>query len=328
MGGDENNTIDYSAPGGGEAAFPLSTDDGRRFLRIVAGAFLIQRHYQLFRWLSGEIQEFLPHQVLISAWGDFAKWELSLDVVSAMPGTRTHEVARFPIDAMLRHCHAQWIAGGRQGNFHEVRLRALKEVGPSVFFSLLVIAVAFMQMTIFEVAWYLRGMDNLMIDMKTEQNLTEERLRKLNAIPFASLPLNLAVKIRRGDGKRVLAMFADPYCPACKRFEQELAQVNDVSIYVFMLPIIHPELADDSRAIWCSPDRAKAWVDLALDGRRPKAKPTCATPLKEIAELADKLGIRATPTLFLADGERIDGGLSAKQLDAALNAAQEHAKQK
>jgi Cu(I)/Ag(I) efflux system membrane protein CusA/SilA len=38
----------------------------------------------------------------------------------------------------------QWIEGGRQGDFHEIRLRALKEVGPSVFFSLLVIAVAFM----------------------------------------------------------------------------------------------------------------------------------------------------------------------------------------
>ncbi|HLA84665.1 MAG TPA: CusA/CzcA family heavy metal efflux RND transporter, partial [Thermoguttaceae bacterium] len=38
----------------------------------------------------------------------------------------------------------EWIAGGRKGDFHEVRLRALKEVGPSVFFSLLVIAVAFL----------------------------------------------------------------------------------------------------------------------------------------------------------------------------------------
>jgi Cu(I)/Ag(I) efflux system membrane protein CusA/SilA len=38
----------------------------------------------------------------------------------------------------------EWVAGGRQGDFHAVRLRALKEVGPSVFFSLLVIAVAFM----------------------------------------------------------------------------------------------------------------------------------------------------------------------------------------
>jgi copper/silver efflux system protein len=38
----------------------------------------------------------------------------------------------------------EWIAGGRKGDFHEVRLRALKEVGPSVFFSLLIIAVAFL----------------------------------------------------------------------------------------------------------------------------------------------------------------------------------------
>ena len=38
----------------------------------------------------------------------------------------------------------QWVAGGRRGDFHAVRLQALKEVGPSVFFSLLVIAVAFL----------------------------------------------------------------------------------------------------------------------------------------------------------------------------------------
>jgi Cu(I)/Ag(I) efflux system membrane protein CusA/SilA len=38
----------------------------------------------------------------------------------------------------------QWIEGGRRGDYHAVRLNALKEVGPSVFFSLLVIAVAFM----------------------------------------------------------------------------------------------------------------------------------------------------------------------------------------
>ncbi|MDA8108198.1 MAG: DsbC family protein [Betaproteobacteria bacterium] len=167
-----------------------------------------------------------------------------------------------------------------------------------------------------------------MIDVKTERNLTEERLRKLNAIRFDSLPLDLAIKIRRGDGKRVLAMFADPYCPACKRFEHELAQVNDVTVYVFMIPIIHPELADDSRAIWCSQDRAKAWTDLSLEGRRPSAKPGCSTPLKQIGALADKLGVRATPTLFLADGERIDGGLSAEQLDAALNSAGRSAKRK
>jgi copper/silver efflux system protein len=38
----------------------------------------------------------------------------------------------------------EWIAGGRRGDYHAIRLGALKEVGPSVFFSLLVVAVAFL----------------------------------------------------------------------------------------------------------------------------------------------------------------------------------------
>jgi Cu(I)/Ag(I) efflux system membrane protein CusA/SilA len=44
----------------------------------------------------------------------------------------------------------RWIAGGRVGDFHAVRLSALKEVGPSVFFSLLVIAVAFLPIFVLE----------------------------------------------------------------------------------------------------------------------------------------------------------------------------------
>jgi len=95
-------------------------------------------------------------------------------------------------------------------------------------------------------------------DLRAERDLTEERLRKLNAIKFESLPLELAVKVQRGNGKRVLAMFSDPYCPACRQFERSLAQVDNVTIYVFMYPVIRPENADHSRKVWCAPDRAKA----------------------------------------------------------------------
>src|ERR1044071_1925705 len=100
-------------------------------------------------------------------------------------------------------------------------------------------------------------------DLRADRDLTEERLRKLNAIKFESLPLDLAVKIQRGDGKRVLAMFSDPYCPACRQFERSLAQVDNVTIYVFMYPVIRPENIDHSRMVWCSADRAKAWLELA-----------------------------------------------------------------
>jgi thiol:disulfide interchange protein DsbC len=157
-------------------------------------------------------------------------------------------------------------------------------------------------------------------DVKHDRNLTEERMNKLLAVKFDSLPLQDAVKIHRGSGRRVLVMFADPYCPACQKFEQELARVGDITIYVFMYPVIHPELARDSKAIWCSPDRAKAWLDLALRGKRPSADADCPNPIKSNLILGHQLGVNSTPTLFLADGERLRGGLSSAHLAATLDA--------
>ena len=112
MGNDNN--IDFLALSSGRRTFPLSADESGRFLRIVSSALLIDRHYQLFLWLRGEVQDFLPHDILISAWGDFAKWELKLDVVSAMPGARTVGLTQQPIDGILKGCYADWVAGGRR----------------------------------------------------------------------------------------------------------------------------------------------------------------------------------------------------------------------
>jgi len=153
----------------------------------------------------------------------------------------------------------------------------------------------------------------------SDRELTEERLRKLNAVKFDSLPLDQAVKIQRGDGKRVLAMFSDPYCPACRQFEQTLQQLNDVTIYVFMFPVIRPEFADHSKAVWCSPDRAKAWIDIALRGKPPAAKPACANPVEKNLELGRSLGVNSTPTLVFANGERVAGGLKIADLTEILN---------
>jgi thiol:disulfide interchange protein DsbC len=158
-------------------------------------------------------------------------------------------------------------------------------------------------------------------ETQNDRDLTEERLRKLNAMKFDSLPLDQAVKIQRGDGKRVLAMFSDPYCPACRQFEQTLQQLNDVTIYVFMFPVIRPELADQSKAVWCSPDRAKAWIDVAMRGKPPTAKPTCANPVEKNIELGKSLGVNSTPTLVFANGERVAGGLRLPDLTEILNTA-------
>lgn len=160
-------------------------------------------------------------------------------------------------------------------------------------------------------------------DARSSRNLTEERLRKLNAIKFESLPLDHAVKIQRGNGKRVVAMFSDPYCPACRQFERSLQQVDNLTVYVFMYPVIRPENADHSRAVWCSPDRAKAWLDLAVGARAkvPDAPPTCDNPVDKVLKLGRGLGVNSTPTLFLSNGERITGGLSPQDLEDMLQRA-------
>jgi thiol:disulfide interchange protein DsbC len=157
------------------------------------------------------------------------------------------------------------------------------------------------------------------IDTRAERDITKERLRKLNLIKFDALPLDQAVKIQRGNGKRVLAMFSDPHCPYCKQFEQTLQRVNDITIYVFMVPIIRPELADHSKAVWCSADRSKAWLELALNGKAPAAGPECPNPVQKNIELGQKLGVSATPTLIFANGERISGGLQLADLTEQLD---------
>jgi thiol:disulfide interchange protein DsbC len=163
--------------------------------------------------------------------------------------------------------------------------------------------------------------DGSIYDLRRNRDLTGERLRQLNAIKFDSLPLDLAVKVQRGNGKRVLAMFSDPYCPACRQFERALAQIDDITVYVFMYPVIRPENADHSRAVWCSPDRAKAWLELAAAPRPkvPEASASCANPVDKVLETGRKLGVNSTPTLFLANGERLSGGLAVGDLKDLLD---------
>jgi len=158
-------------------------------------------------------------------------------------------------------------------------------------------------------------------DLRSERDLTEERLRKLNAIKFESLPLDLAVKVQRGDGKRVLAMFSDPYCPACRQFERSLAQIDNVTIYVFMYPVIRPENIDHSRMVWCSADRAKAWLELAAAPKPkvPNAAKNCGDPVDKVLKLGRSLAVNSTPTLVLANGERVSGGLSPDDLKDLLD---------
>ncbi len=158
------------------------------------------------------------------------------------------------------------------------------------------------------------------IDVKAHRDLTEDRKAKLAQIKFSDLPLDMAVKVVKGNGKRVMATFEDPNCTYCKRLAKELQGITDVTIYTFLLPILAADSAEKSKAIWCAPDRGKAWVDFMLNGTLPP-EGKCDAPIEKVMALGQRLNVRGTPTIFLADGNRIPGFAPAAQLDQAITKA-------
>jgi thiol:disulfide interchange protein DsbC len=153
---------------------------------------------------------------------------------------------------------------------------------------------------------------------RTTQNLTKERLDEINKIKFSDLPLENAVKLVKGDGKRVMAIFEDPNCGYCKRFRQTtLKEVDNVTVYTFMYNILSDDSAVKSKNIWCSPDRNKAWDDWMVNGKAaPVAAASCETPNDKVTALGHKLRINATPAMFFADGTRSAGAIDTATLEA------------
>lgn len=163
--------------------------------------------------------------------------------------------------------------------------------------------------------------DGQMIDAKSGRNLTQERQRKLNTIKWNGLPFDDAITMTRGTGRRKIAVFSDPNCPYCKRFEKDLARLDDLTVHIFLYPVIKPESVTQTKSVWCSKDRAKAWNDLMLRDIPPAAKPDCVTPVEKLVALGRKLGANSTPTWFLENGERYQGALPADEVTRLLDAA-------
>ena len=157
-----------------------------------------------------------------------------------------------------------------------------------------------------------------LIDTKAKRNLTEERVEKLSAIDFNTLPIKDAFTIVRGNGKRKMAVFEDPNCGYCKRFERDMQKVSDVTVYMFLYPILSPDSTDKSKSIWCAKDKAKVWQDLVVRDQ-PVPKASCdTTALDRNIDFGKKHKVTGTPTLFFADGSRVPGAVNAQQVEKFL----------
>ena len=159
-----------------------------------------------------------------------------------------------------------------------------------------------------------------LIDTRNKRNLTEERVEKLTAVKFDSLPLKDAFTLVRGNGERKMAVFEDPNCGYCKRFERDMQKVDNVTIYMILYPILGADSVEKSKAIWCAKDRGTAWLDWMLrDQAVSSTAGGCdATALSRNVELGRKYKINGTPTLLFTNGSRVPGAVDAKKVEQML----------
>ena len=154
-----------------------------------------------------------------------------------------------------------------------------------------------------------------LLDIKTGKNITAER-------QFNSLPLDLALKQVRGSGKNIIVTFEDPNCGYCKKLAKDIQTLKDVTVYTFLYPVLGDDSFEKSKAIWCAPDKSKAWTEWMTNGKTLPAVPAkCDTAgLEKSAQLGRKLRINGTPAIFFASGERVGGYIPAAEIEKRFSA--------
>jgi thiol:disulfide interchange protein DsbC len=156
------------------------------------------------------------------------------------------------------------------------------------------------------------------IETKTRTDLTQARIDKLTMIDFASLPLKDAVVIKQGNGTRRMAVFGDPNCGYCKRFERDLLKIDNVTVHVFLYPILSADSGEKSRHIWCAKDKGKTFLDWMVRDVTPPAATCDAAAVARNFEFGKKARITGTPTIIFADGTRVPGAIGADRIEKQL----------
>jgi thiol:disulfide interchange protein DsbC len=157
-----------------------------------------------------------------------------------------------------------------------------------------------------------------MVELASGNNLTTKRQEDINRIKWSELPQAQAFKVVRGNGSRQIAVFSDPNCVYCKRLEKTLQQLDNVTIYNYLIPILSADSALKSKQIWCAADQQKVWNDWMLNNLGPSGKSDCANPIDKNLTLAKNYGINGTPTIFFTDGSRFPGAVQLADIEKKL----------
>ena len=93
---------------------PPTGEDYARLLRVIAEGVSVDRHRDLLQWLRGDMQRYLPHDILLAGWGDFQLGAVQHDLVSALPGVRSYAPGTDGLPFLLSKLYECWVAAGRK----------------------------------------------------------------------------------------------------------------------------------------------------------------------------------------------------------------------
>lgn len=92
------------------ASSTMPAVDPAHFLEIAGQGASLSTHADLWRWLQGDVQRWLAHQVMLVGWGDFRSGDLRYDIVSSLPGMRSHHWTPAAIAPLINYLRDCWVA--------------------------------------------------------------------------------------------------------------------------------------------------------------------------------------------------------------------------
>ncbi len=155
-----------------------------------------------------------------------------------------------------------------------------------------------------------------LLELDSRRNLSAEHRGQARLQALKAVPPETMIEFAPADTRHVLYVYTDVDCGYCRKFHQEVGDLNKAGIAVRYLAFpragVGSESFKKSVSVWCAKDRQQALTD--AKGGKPVAPTSCDNPVKRHYDLGQRMGVQGTPTLITDTGEELGGYVPAPKL--------------
>ncbi len=164
-----------------------------------------------------------------------------------------------------------------------------------------------------------------MIELATQTNLTEQRLGGLHMDLLASVDeKNKLIYKASEPSDRFITVFTDISCGYCRLLHEQIDTLLNAGVNVQYLLFPRAGLGSTGHqaleSVWCADDPLEAMTTAKAGGQVPES--SCSNPIESHVQIAQEVGLRGTPLIYLDTGERVHGYREAAVLAEMVNAGQ------